>query len=70
MNNSIAKYKPNKSIIYFNNLSSYKHHSVTQINQLFILMICQVISITQFAIQAWDSFKQKQLLKLYMTSSG
>ena len=52
MNNSIAKYKPNKTIIYFDDLSSNKHHLVTQINQLFILMICQVINTTQFAIQA------------------
>ena len=59
MNNSIVKYKSNKLIIYFDNLSSNKHHLVTQINQLFILMICQVINITQFAIQAWNSFKQK-----------
>ena len=51
MNNSIVKYKSNKSIIYFDDLSSNKHHSVTQINQLFTLMICQVINITQFAIQ-------------------
>ena len=57
MNNSIVKYKPNKTIIYFDDLLSNKHHSVTQINQLFTLMICQVINITQFAIQAWDSFK-------------
>ena len=59
MNNSIAKYKSKKSIIYFDDLSSNKHHSVTQINQLFTLMICQGINITQFPIQAWDSFKQK-----------
>ena len=59
MNNSIAKCNAKKSIIYFDNLSSNKHHSVTQINQLFILMICQAINTTQFVIQAWDSFKQK-----------
>ena len=59
MNNSIVKYKPNKSIIYFDDLSSNKHHSVTQINQLFTMMICQAINTTQFAIQVWDSFKQK-----------
>ena len=59
MNNSIAKYKPNKSIIYFDDLSNNKHHSITQTNQLFTLMICQVINTTQFAIQVWDSFKQK-----------
>ena len=59
MNNSIAKYNSKKSIIYFYNLSSNKYQSITQINQLFILMICQAINITQFAIQAWDSFKQK-----------
>ena len=59
MNNSITKYKPNKSIIYFNDLSNNKHYLVTQINQLFTLMICQVINTTQFVIQAWDSFKQK-----------
>ena len=51
MNNLIIKYKPNKSIIYFDDLSNNKHHSVTQINQLFTLMICQAINITQFAIQ-------------------
>ena len=59
MNNTIAKYKPNKSIIYFDDLSSNKYHLVIQINQLFTLMICQGINITQFPIQAWDSFKQK-----------
>ena len=57
MNNSIVKYKSNKSIIYFDNLSSNKYHSVTQINQLFTLIICQAINTTQFAIQVWDSFK-------------
>ena len=52
MNNSIAKYNSKKSIIYFDDLSSNKHHSITQINQLFTLMICQTINTTQFAIQA------------------
>ena len=59
MNNSISKYNSKKSIIYFDDLSSNKYHSVTQINQLFILIICQAINTTQFAIQTWDSFKQK-----------
>ena len=60
MYNSIAKYNSKKSIIYFDDLSSNKHHSVIQINQLFILMICQAINTTQFAIQAWDSFKKNK----------
>ena len=51
MNNLIAKSKPNKSIIYFDDLSSNKYHSFIQINQLFTLIICQVINTTQFAIQ-------------------
>ena len=59
MNNLIAKSKPNKSIIYFDDLSSNKHHSIIQTNQLFTLMIYQTINTTQFAIQTWDSFKQK-----------
>ena len=65
MNNSIAKYKPNKSIIYFDDLSNNKYHSITQTNQLFTLMICQAINTTQFAIQAWDSFKQKKNQIIY-----
>ena len=59
MNNSIVIYKSNKSIIYFDDLSNNKHHLVIQINQLFILIICQTINITKFLIQVWDSFKQK-----------
>ena len=68
MNNLIAKDKPNKSSIYFDDFSNNKQHSIIQINQLFTLIICQAINTTQFAIQVWDSFKQKKTLKLYMAS--
>ena len=36
MNNSIAKYKSNKSIIYFDDLSSNKHHSICNSSMRFI----------------------------------
>ena len=65
MNNSIVKYNPNKSIIYFYYLSNNKQHSITQTNQLFTLMIYQAINTIQFAIQAWDSFKQKKSQIIY-----
>ena len=66
MNNSIAKYNSNKLIIYFDDLLSNKHNSITQINQLFTLMISQLINTTKFSIQAWDYSNKKKTLKLYM----
>ena len=60
MNNSITKYNPNKSIIYFDDLSSNKYNSITQTNQLFTLIICQTINTSKFSIQIWDSFKHKK----------
>ena len=50
MNNSITKYKSNKLIIYFDDLSSNKRNSITQTNQLFTLMICQTINTHKISI--------------------
>ena len=60
MNNLIVKYNLKKSIIFFNDLSSNKYNSITHTNQLFTLMICQVIKNNQFTILASHSFKQKK----------
>ena len=57
MNNLIVKYNLKKSIIFFDDFSSNKYNFITQKNQLFTLMICQVIKNTQFAIIAPHSFK-------------
>ena len=66
MNNSIAKYNSNKLIIYIDDLSSNKHSSITQTNQLFTLMISQPINTIKFSIQAWDSFKKKNSQIIYV----
>ena len=69
MNNSIAKYNLKKSIISFDDLSNNKYNSITHTNQLFTLMICQAIKITQFAILAPHSFKQKNSQIIYVIDS-